>query len=274
MKVGSGQRVVGSLELFTAHCPLPTAHCPLPTANYPLFSEKDLAERGLIIAIDGPAGAGKSSVARAVARRLGYLFINTGAMYRAVAWKALQEGVSLEDAGAVGRLAQDSLIELTGDVDSMRVLIDGRDVTAEISTPPVGRAASIVSAISAVRRALVARQQQMGRAGGVVMEGRDIGTQVFPDAGIKIYLDASSEARAQRRYDEDLARGVAVASPEEMKEEIEQRDHRDRSRADSPLLRAEDAIYIDSSTMTIGEVVVQILEIAERSEERVRNKRK
>src|SRR5215468_9818468 len=119
------------------------------------FSEKDLAERGLIIAIDGPAGAGKSSVARAMARRLGYLLINTGAMYRAVAWKAVQEGVSLDDTGALVRLAQDSLIELTGDVDSMRVLIDGRDVTAEIATPPVGRAASIVSAISAVRRAVV-----------------------------------------------------------------------------------------------------------------------
>src|SRR5262249_46198463 len=166
------------------------------------------------------------------------------------------------------------LIELTGDVDSMRVLIDSRDITGEIATPRVGQAASIVSAISAVRRALVARQQQMGRGGGVVMEGRDIGTQVFPDAEVKIYLDASSDARAQRRYDEDLARGVAVSSPDEMKEEIEQRDHRDKTRADSPLLRAEDAIYIDSSTMTIDEVVEQILDMAERREARIRNKRK
>jgi CMP/dCMP kinase len=221
-----------------------------------------LAERGLIIAIDGPAGAGKSSVARDVARRLGYLFINTGAMYRAVAWKAMQDGITLDDAAAVGQLACDSLIEQIGDVDSMRVLIDGRDVTVQIATPQVGQAASIVSTISAVRRALVARQQQMGRAGGVVMEGRDIGTQVFPDADIKIYLDASSDARAQRRYDEDLARGAAIISPEEMKQEIEQRDHRDRTRADSPLLLAEDAIYIDSSAMTIDEVVEQILEIA------------
>ncbi|MGH9767563.1 MAG: (d)CMP kinase [Blastocatellia bacterium] len=233
-----------------------------------------MAERGSIIAIDGPAGAGKSTVARTVARRLGYLFINTGAMYRAVAWKALREGVSLDDAGALGLLASESLIELTGDVDSTRVLIDGRDITAEIATPRVGQAASIVSTVSAVRRALVARQQQMGRAGGVVMEGRDIGTQVFPNAEIKIYLDASSDARAQRRYEEDFARGVAVASPEEMKEEIEQRDHRDKTRADSPLLRAEDAVYIDSSAMTIDEVVEQILEIAGRSEERIRNKRK
>jgi cytidylate kinase len=221
----------------------------------------------LIIAIDGPAGAGKSTVARAVARRLGYLFINTGAMYRAVAWKALREGVPLNDAG-VGRLASESLIELTGDADSMRVLIDGRDITGEIATPHVGQAASIVSTISAVRRALVARQQEMGRGGGVVMEGRDIGTQVFPNAEVKIYLDASSDARAQRRYDEDFARGVAVASPEEMKEEIEQRDHRDKTRADSPLLRAEDAVYIDSSAMTIDEVVERILEIAKQSEDR------
>jgi len=221
-----------------------------------------VAERRLIIAIDGPAGAGKSTVARTVARRLDYLFINTGAMYRAVAWKALRQGVSLDDTERIGRLAEESLIELAGNVDSMRVLIDGRDITNEIATPQISQAASVVSAIPTVRRALVARQQQMGRAGGVVIEGRDIGTQVFPNAEVKIYLDASSDARAQRRFDEDSARGVAVASFDRMKSEIEERDHRDKTRADSPLTQAEDAVYIDSSAMTIDEVVERILGIA------------
>jgi cytidylate kinase len=173
----------------------------------------------------------------------------------------LRQGVSLDNAGQLGQIAADSLIELAGDVDSMRVLIDGRDITDEIATPQIGQAASVVSAIPAVRRALVARQQQMGRAGGVVIEGRDIGTQVFPNAEVKIYLDASSEARAQRRFDEDSARGVAVASFDQMKSEIEERDLRDKTRADSPLTQAEDAIYIDSSTMAIEEVVERILEI-------------
>lgn len=215
--------------------------------------------RKLIIAIDGPAGAGKSSVARKLARQLDYLFINTGAMYRAVAWKAQQSGIPLDDIERIGRLARESRIELTGPVDSTRVLVDGEDITESITSPQVSQAASVVSAIPAVRRALVARQQQMGSEGGVVMEGRDIGTMVFPDADIKIYLDASSEARSRRRFDEDTARGIAVASIEQMRSEIEERDLRDKSRDDSPLLQAEDAIYIDSSGLSIEEVVVRIL---------------
>jgi cytidylate kinase len=220
-----------------------------------------MANPNLIIAIDGPAGAGKSTIAKELARRLGYLFINTGAMYRAVAWQALSAGISLEEKDRIGRLADESRIELTGPVDAMRVLLDGRDITAEIAAPAISQAASIVSAIPAVRRALVARQQEMGRAGGVVMEGRDIGTQVFPNAELKIYLDATSDARARRRFAEDTQKGLAVASLEQMKREIEERDHRDKTRADSPLMQADDAILIDSSDMSIEQVLDRILEL-------------
>ena len=220
-----------------------------------------MAERKPIIAIDGPAGAGKSTIAKSLARQLGYLFINTGAMYRAVAWKVLQQGISLADAERIGNIAEDSLIELTGTVDALRVLIDGRDITEDIVTPEISQAASQVSAISAVRRALVARQQEMGQAGGVVMEGRDIGTKVFPHAELKIYLDATSDARAARRFAEDSARGIAVASLAQMKAEIEERDQRDKTRADSPLVQAEDAVYVDSSALSIAEVVEKLMRL-------------
>lgn len=218
-----------------------------------------MANSGLIIAIDGPAGAGKSTIAREVARQLGYLFINTGAMYRAIAWKARQVGIPFDDREALGELAARSVIELVGPVDALRVLIDGTEITGEIVRREISEAASLVSAIPAVRRALVARQQEMGARGGVVMEGRDIGTQVFPQADLKIYLDATPEARAGRRYAEDEARGLAASSLAELQQEIEARDHRDKTRDDSPLVQAADAIYLDTSTLTIEEVVDRIL---------------
>jgi cytidylate kinase len=217
----------------------------------------------MIIAIDGPAGAGKSTVARELARRLGFLYIDTGAMYRAIAWKVLKKGVSLDDAGLIGKIADDACIDLVGTVDAMEVFIDSVNITGEIRTPEMSQAASIVSTIPAVRHALVARQREMGREANVVMEGRDIGTVVFPNAEAKFYLDATTEARARRRFTEDLARGKAVKSLEEMQAEIAARDYRDQTRSDSPLTRTDDAIYIDSSEETADQVIEKILSIIE-----------
>ncbi|HEX4946695.1 MAG TPA: (d)CMP kinase [Blastocatellia bacterium] len=216
----------------------------------------------MIIAIDGPAGAGKSTVAKAVARRLNYLYIDTGAMYRAIGWRVLQEGIEFENVERIGQLAAEATIELQGSMDDLRVSIDDRDITGEIRTPEVSQAASIVSAIPAVRRALVARQQEMGRVGNVVMEGRDIGTVVFPEADVKIFLDASAVARTQRRFAEDVQKGIA-SSVEETHAALASRDNRDSTRAVSPLVQAPDAVYIDSSNFTIEEVIAQVLQLIE-----------
>lgn len=218
----------------------------------------------LIIAIDGPAGAGKSTLARALARRLGYLYINTGAMYRAVAWQVLQKGIALDDTQAIGTLASRSLIALDGPPDTLRVSIDGCDVTSEIVSPEVTRAASMVSAVSEVRRALVRQQQELGARGGVVMEGRDIGTKVFPEADVKIYLDASQTDRSERRHRQDRKGGIET-SLEATKAEIEERDRRDSTRLESPLVKAADAHYIDSSGLTIDQVIDQALELVMRA---------
>ena len=207
----------------------------------------------MIVAIDGPAGAGKSTVAKALAQQLGFTYINTGAMYRAIGWKVLQQKIALEDAEKISMIANDSLIELIGDT----VWMDGEEITAQLRTAEISSTASVVSAIPAVRRALVAQQQRLGRATNVVMEGRDIGTKVFPDAEVKIYLDASPETRAERRHREEVEKGIE-ASYQKILAEIIERDTRDTTREDSPLTQAAGSIYFDSSAFTPYEVIEQL----------------
>lgn len=217
----------------------------------------------LIIAIDGPAGAGKSTVSKILAKRLGYTYIDTGAMYRAVAWKALQLGVPLADEARLTTLAETSTITLAGEPERLRVFIDGQEVTGAIRTQPISDATSLISTIPGVRRALVEEQRRMGQAGGVVLEGRDIGTQVFPHADVKFYLDADLDVRAQRRWAEERARGRDLTL-DQARSEVEERDRRDRERQDSPLRQPDDAIYIDSSSQSVEEVVNEMLEFARR----------
>ncbi len=215
-----------------------------------------------IIAIDGPSGAGKSTIAKLLARRLGCLYIDTGAMYRAIGLKALRAGSNMNDAEAIAVIARSSVVELRPVPEGCRVLLDGLDVTEAIRAEPVSQAASKVSAISEVRRVLVAAQQRMGGQGCAVLEGRDTGTKVFPNANLKVFLDASEATRARRRYEENLAKGVTL-SLEETIAEIHERDQRDSRRADSPLVQAEDAIYLDTSGKTVNEVLKEILELVE-----------
>jgi len=215
---------------------------------------------GPVIAIDGPTAAGKSTAGRALAAALGYLYIDTGAMYRAVGWKAIEEGIQLEDEGALADLARRVRIELGGDPHHVTVTVDGRDVTAALRTPEVDAASSRVSAIAGVRRALVEQQRAMGRDGCVVLDGRDIGTHVFPDAQVKFLLVADSSVRADRRHAENLGRGRS----EELSETqaaIEERDRRDAGRDVAPLRAAQDAIVIDSSAASRDEVLAKMLEI-------------
>ncbi|HST21683.1 MAG TPA: (d)CMP kinase [Blastocatellia bacterium] len=214
----------------------------------------------LVIAIDGPSGVGKSTLGKAIARRLGYLYIDSGAVYRTVALKALNSNTPLYDKEAVARIARDSIIKLEGDPDHLKIFLDGRDVTTEIRLPDVSRASSIVATITEVREAVVEKLRDMSRAGGVVMDGRDIGTRVFPDAQVKIFLEASLDVRARRRFEEERATGRDV-SVEQVKGELEERDRRDRSRDATPLVKAEDAVLLDTSALPLDLVIERVLEI-------------
>jgi cytidylate kinase len=209
--------------------------------------------RRIIVAIDGPAGAGKSTVARQLARHFGMLNLESGAMYRAFALKALRAEIPLNESKSLEGLAAETSIRLEPGEEDNRVLLDGEDVTGMIRNQTVTEAASRVSVFPAVRAWMVRQQQQLGAAGGVVMEGRDIGTVVFPHAEVKIFLDAAPEVRGMRRFDQ-LGPQPAV-QPEEVIRELRARDERDRNRADSPLKPAADAVLLDSTHMTLEEVV-------------------
>ena len=223
----------------------------------------------MIIAIDGPSGAGKSTVSKAVARRLGFSCLDTGAMYRSIAWQALQDGVSLEDGEALGRIADTHEIGFShepGDPFPRRVSIAGVDVTDAIRTAEIDRSVSAVAAAPAVRQALVAQQQRIGRAGDYVVEGRDIGTVVFPEAPVKVFLTASAEERATRRVKQNEERHVGSTNYEEVLADIRKRDEIDSSRAASPLKPAEDAVHLDSTGKTIEEIISFICSRAEQAQ--------
>jgi cytidylate kinase len=212
----------------------------------------------MIIAIDGPSGSGKSTLGRMLARELGLLYIDTGSMYRAVALAVIQSQLDPKDTEAVTALANRLDIDLEGDPDSLKVSLNGSDVTEQIRTESVTAMSSVISSIPGVRRAMVARQRAMGQR-GAVLNGRDIGTVVFPDADIKFFLTASPEERAERRFNEDRITAPEVSLQETMAEMIE-RDRRDSTRADSPLKVADDAIVVDSSGLSIQQVFERMME--------------
>lgn len=217
------------------------------------------AVRKLVIAIDGPVAAGKSTVARRLARELGYIYLDTGAMYRAVAWKLKTAGVEPDDEKELRRVLGEIKIELKDTDGDLRVFLDGAEITEEIRTPEISQRASLVSTFRAVRERMVELQRAIGRDGGVVAEGRDIGTVVFPQADVKIYLDASPGERARRRFAELKSKGHEIPLEQTLRE-MEERDRRDRERELAPLSKAQDAIVIDSTGLGVDRVVERIMQ--------------
>ena len=219
---------------------------------------KNRNRKKLTIAIDGPSGAGKSTVAKSLAKRLDYVYIDTGAMYRSVALKVKEKGISPEDRSALKELASSLHVTFATEGDQTHVFCDGEDITSAIRTPEISRLASFISKQKEVRKSLVQFQRKMGEEGGVVLEGRDIGTVVFPDADVKFYLDADRDERVRRRYDEMIQKGMEVDF-RETKEALVQRDHDDMHRTHSPLKRAKDALMIDSTHRSVEEVVEEMV---------------
>ena len=211
------------------------------------------------IAIDGPGAAGKSTIAKCLAKKLNYVHLDTGAMYRSTAYKALQNHISLEDEEAVCKMLENTKIQLATDGS---IFLDGEDVSDKIRTNEISLAASLVSKLANVRRMLVERQQEMAKEKGFIMDGRDIGTVVLKDAEVKIYMTASPMARAKRRYDQNIAKNIPTGSIEEIAREIAERDLQDMTRENSPLKKADDAVEIDTSDMSIDEVTEYIYSLA------------
>ncbi len=224
-------------------------------------------EKGLQVAIDGPASSGKSTVAKIIAKRFGYVYCDTGAMYRSVTWAALENGIDVSDTKRVIDLARRIKITFEPGQPDQRVFVDGHEVTKDIRTEKIAANVSAVAAIPEVRAQMVEQQRQIAQAGGIVMDGRDIGTTVLPDAQVKVFLVASAHERARRRYEENLQKGLATQSLDELEAAIKLRDQKDSTRKVSPLTQAKDAILIDTTSLTIDQVVDKISALIKKNQD-------